>query len=239
MVRSIRRCDTRSRQQRALLSACQRHVKLAVLVELLLITGARVGEFLALLWRDIAPTEIRFLNTKNGRTRRVEITPRIRALLDSLPKRHAHVFANNRTRELYRNIRKVFGRALLRARIRTGDVTPHTLRHTAITRLLSSGVDDFTVMELVGHLTRRMLERYTHPATARKQATLETFDAVLADGAAVAEHAVSTRQVVNGGVSDDLPSDLLKVGALFGGRGEDRTRDLGIANAPAGGSSTD
>jgi hypothetical protein len=53
-----------------------------------------------------------------------------------------------------------------------------------------------------------------HPPKARKQATLETFDAVLADGAAVAEHAVSTRRVVNGGVSDDLPSNLLKVGAL-------------------------
>jgi len=50
---------------------------------------ARVGQFLALLWADVAPTEIRFLNTKNGRTRRVEITPRMRALLDSLPSRHA------------------------------------------------------------------------------------------------------------------------------------------------------
>jgi hypothetical protein len=36
-------------------------------------------------------------------------------------------------------------------------------------------------MELVGHLTRRMLERYTHPPTARKQAALQTFDALLAD----------------------------------------------------------
>jgi len=70
-------------------------------------------------------------------------------------------------------------------------------------------------MELVAHLTRRMLERYTQPATARKQAALQTFDAVLAGDVAVAEHGVSARRVVNGGVSEDLPVNFSTIGALL------------------------
>ena len=31
-------------------------------------------------------------------------------------------------------------------------------------------------MELVGHLTKAMLARYTHPVTQRKKAALESFD---------------------------------------------------------------
>jgi hypothetical protein len=46
--------------------------------------------------------------------------------------------------------------------------------------MLMSGIDDFTVMETVGHLTKRMLERYAHPPAARKLMALETFDQALA-----------------------------------------------------------
>lgn len=71
--------------------------------------------------------------------------------------------------ELYRvrDAAIVLGISERMAYTRTGDVTIHTLRHTAITRMVSDGIDDFTVMELVGHLTRRMLERYTHPPTTQ------------------------------------------------------------------------
>jgi integrase len=62
----------------------------------------------------------------------------------------------------------VFGRALERAGITTGDVSLHTLRHTAISRMIANGIDDFTVMSISGHRSIRMLERYTHPTTARK-----------------------------------------------------------------------
>ncbi len=48
------------------------------------------------------------------------------------------------------------------------------------------------MLETVGDLTRAMLQRYTHPASARKQSALETFDRVLVD-AVRAEHTMSTR----------------------------------------------
>lgn len=65
------------------------------------------------------------------------------------------------------------------ARASRRDVTPHTLRYTAITRMLAAGIDHCTVMETVGHLTRDMLQRYTHPTTERKRTALETVDRVL------------------------------------------------------------
>src|SRR5262245_2153318 len=121
----------------------------------------------------------------------------MRELLDSLPRRHPHVFTNSRTGQPYQNVRKVFERALARAGITTGDVTIHTLRHTAITRMLGAGIDDYAVMETVGHLTRAMLQRYTHPATERKRTALETFDRLLIDAAR--EHTVSTTPDEGGG----------------------------------------
>lgn len=42
-----------------------------------LITGARVGEFLGLQWTDDVGDELHFLNTKNGRVRGIQVTPRM------------------------------------------------------------------------------------------------------------------------------------------------------------------
>ena len=44
----------------------------------------------------------------------------------------------------------VFKRAVVRARILTGDVSLHTLRHTALSRMIAAGIDDHTVMALLG-----------------------------------------------------------------------------------------
>ena len=39
--------------------------------------------------------------------------------------------------------------------------------------MIASGIDDFTVRDLSGHSSTRMLARYTHPTKARK---LEALD---------------------------------------------------------------
>jgi hypothetical protein len=81
-------------------------------------------------------------------------------------------------------------------------------------------------METVRHLTRAMLQRYTHPASARKQSALETFDRVFLD-AARAEHTVSTRTEHE----TVVPSEIAKILRKVGGRQEARTPDLRVANA--------
>ena len=43
-----------------------------------------------------------------------------------------------------------------------GLVTPHVMRHTAITKLVQAGVDLPTVQRVSGHKTLAMVLRYTH-----------------------------------------------------------------------------
>ena len=83
-----------------------------VLLELVLITGARLGDLLGLEWADVSDEGIGFLNTKNGKVRLVEMTPRMRALFASLPRAPVWVFTGPRTGKPHHNIDKVFARAL-------------------------------------------------------------------------------------------------------------------------------
>jgi integrase len=78
--------------------------------------------------------------------------------------------------EAYTTVGKNFERALARAGIRTGDVSFHTLRHTALSRMIAAGHSDHTVMAISGHSTTRMLERYTHPTEALKVSALASAD---------------------------------------------------------------
>ena len=74
--------------------------------------------------------------------------------------------------------------------------------------MIARGIDDFTVMAISGHQPVRMLERYTHPTSARK------LDALTVD---------LDGQNLGRTENDDAKK--------IGGRREARTRDLRIANA--------
>ncbi len=49
----------------------------------------------------------------------------------------------------------------------------HDLRHTAITKMAESGASDSTIMALAGHLSRAMLERYSHIRMNAKRQAME------------------------------------------------------------------
>jgi site-specific recombinase XerD len=55
-----------------------------------------------------------------------------------------------------------FQRAVIRAGLDPKRVTPHVMRHTAITNLVQSGVDLPTIQKISGHKTLAMVLRYTH-----------------------------------------------------------------------------
>lgn len=55
-----------------------------------------------------------------------------------------------------------FQRAVKRAKLDPSKITPHVLRHTAITNLVQAGVDLPTVQRISGHKTLAMVLRYTH-----------------------------------------------------------------------------
>jgi integrase len=140
------------------------------------LTGARVGETLALRWEDVsADGVLTFLYTKTGKIRCVGGTDEVRAVLEALPRVHAHVFASPRTGTAYGadGLRSMLRRAVVRAGIDGRGVSFHTLRHSFATRLVAANVDIKTVSTILGHSTSRMLlERYAHESEARKQAAL-------------------------------------------------------------------
>lgn len=51
----------------------------------------------------------------------------------------------------------------------------HDLRHTAVTALAESGASDETVMSISGHLSRAMMEHYSHIRQAAKRAAVESM----------------------------------------------------------------
>jgi site-specific recombinase XerD len=57
---------------------------------------------------------------------------------------------------------KPFRRAVIAAGLDPKLVTPHVMRHTAITNLVKAGVDLPTIQRISGHKTLAMVLRYTH-----------------------------------------------------------------------------
>jgi len=120
----------------------------------------------------------------------------------------------------------MFDRAAERAGIvPSSDVTLHTLRHTAVSRMIGQGHNDHTVMAILGHSSTRMLERNTHPTPEHKIGALESFKAVPLDTIwpqSAEEHPVRTKR------GTGIPRFSKR---FVGGRQEARTPDLRVANA--------
>jgi len=51
----------------------------------------------------------------------------------------------------------------------------HDLRHSAITLLAENGASDSTIMAIAGHVSRRMLERYSHVRMEAKRTAMEAL----------------------------------------------------------------
>ena len=124
-------------EQRRLLKACAQ--KLRSIVTFALITTARIGEILALRWDQCDDGFVTFLRTKNGKLRRIPISRVLADVLSEQPRLTPWVFPNPRTQKPYTTVAASLRRALARARITTGDVSLHTLRHTAISRMIEQG----------------------------------------------------------------------------------------------------
>lgn len=74
------------------------------------------------------------------------------------------------------SIEKPFRRVVAAAGLNPREVTRHTLRHTAITHLVQSGVDLPTVQRISGHKTLAMVARYSHQSGAHIAAAMERLE---------------------------------------------------------------
>lgn len=68
-------------------------------------------------------------------------------------------------------------RPVIRAGLLPSKVTPHILRHTAITALVTAGVDLPTIQRISGHKTLAMILRYTQLSNAHVDRSMENLDA--------------------------------------------------------------
>ena len=73
-------------------------------------------------------------------------------------------------------IEKPFRRVVVAAGLDPLEVTRHTLRHTAITHLVQSGVDLPTVQRISGHKTLAMVARYAHQSGEHIAAAMERLE---------------------------------------------------------------
>jgi integrase len=166
----------------------------AQLVRVAAYAGLRLGELMALRWRDVdfagsALTIARAMSagvessTKSGRVRRVPLADQAAAALERMSRRERYndpddlVFCN------------VYGRTLddsaLRRRYRraqvAADVRPlrfHDLRHTFGSLLAANGVDVVTIQKAMGHSALATTSRYLHARPASEQA--QAFSAAFA-----------------------------------------------------------
>lgn len=87
------------------------------------------------------------------------------------------IFPNTRSKSGHvESMKKAFREAVDSAKLNPKKVTPHTLRHTAITGLAESGADFQTLKEFSGHKTDKMVMRYLHARVAHVNKALDAFD---------------------------------------------------------------
>jgi integrase len=177
------------KEQKALLDGLKdrRTPHLPTLIPLLLLTGMRAGEALSLTWAqaDLMGKSLTVgrAKTSNGTGRVIPINDELGSILAGHrawfvkefgePGPDDHLFPwgkpvpSNPSRHAtditwgWDELRKDTG---VRCRL-------HDLRHTFATKLAENGVSESTMLALMGHMSRSMLERYSHiRMTAKRDA---------------------------------------------------------------------
>jgi integrase len=154
---------------------------------LILETGLRVGEALALEWSDIhlepgigaryGYLQVRDGKSKNAR-RTVSLTARASEMLKDraarsispyvFPGESEAPFVGTSLNHQHQRVR-----TLLRL---PKDFVIHSLRHTMLTRLGEAGVDAFAIMRIAGHSSITVSQRYVHPSPEALERAIERLE---------------------------------------------------------------
>lgn len=153
-------------------------------VALLLVdTGLRISEALALQWSDVH-LEHNFLHVRSGKsrnaTRDVLLTTRVQAMLETrcAARRSPWVFTDEpgtgplsiwTLQSQHKRVRLALG---------LSPMVLHSLRHTFATRLGESGAGAFEIKKLLGHSSVTVSERYTHPTAEMMQRAFDRLQAL-------------------------------------------------------------
>jgi len=149
---------------------------------LMLETGMRPGEALALRWADVhlghqeGPyLAVRRETAKRDKARAIPLSRRAAAALEALDRTGPHVFGERRAQALSR-LQKRSRR--VRKSLGLPDLVPHSMRHTGLTRLGDAGVDGFTIAKIAGHASVTTTQRYVHPVPESLRRAVERAESL-------------------------------------------------------------
>jgi integrase len=149
-------------------------------------TGMREGEILNLIW-DKVFLEKRLIKldariTKDKEARSIPICDELYALLKRIPRaiHDPHVFLF-KGKPIRGGIQSSLRQACRKAKIPYGRFVEdgfvfHDLRHTFNTNMVEAGVPEKTIMEITGHSTREMFDRYTTVTEKAKQRAMNRLE---------------------------------------------------------------
>lgn len=153
------------------------------MLRLLYASGMRVSELVSLNLEDIIKDDgcVRCFG-KGKKERIIPVVPAMLAIQEYVEKGRPHHTGNNKEKALFLNRR---GERLTRQGLwqilkryaKSADlgeaITPHTLRHSFATHMLSGGADLRSVQELLGHANISTTQVYTHLTTEHVRRTYD------------------------------------------------------------------
>ncbi|MFK8036045.1 MAG: tyrosine-type recombinase/integrase [Hyphomicrobiales bacterium] len=141
----------------------QESVYAVAAIQLLILTGCRLGEILTLKWEYVTPRHLELPDSKTGR-RRIPLPREAYDILMALPRREGnpYLILGELEQGHLINLQKPWRR--IRKRAGLNDVRMHDLRHTYASVAVMNGIDPFTLKEIMGHKNLQTTLRYAHLA---------------------------------------------------------------------------
>ncbi len=167
---------------KTLLDACpSADPTLRQVIELALNTGMRKSEVLRLKWEHVNLRQeyLEILDQKNGEYSTIPLDKRALEILRSIPRRFdsPYVFTGKIKGQPFWDLKRQFEEAVKKSKLE--GVTFHTLRHTAASHMVMSGVPLATVKEILRHKDYAMTLRYAHLSSEHTRAAMNALGASL------------------------------------------------------------
>ena len=152
-------------------------------------TAMRHSEILRVRWDEIDFENSRIDIPQAKAGQRVQpITNSLRKMLEDERKsrddKDGYIFPHRRhggNTPYRKSMARQFERAVIRAGLKPAKVTPHVMRHTAITSLVQAGIDLPTIQRISGHKTLAMVMRYVHLADDHIDTAIASLDTGMFD----------------------------------------------------------
>ncbi len=182
-------------EARTLLAELQKHSLTVYRMALLsLNTGMRYGEIALLRWQhiDIEGRKLIVLDPKNKESRMVFLTVEVVKMFESMekgspdaivfPARYSRKINSSQPPTIQKSISNVFDRTVCHLGLNKGitdrrmRVVFHSLRHTAASWLVNSGVSLPVIGKILGHKSLKMTERYAHVGDSSVKNAMEVLN---------------------------------------------------------------